>query len=66
MRSGCAAAAVATLSYNYQQRTVWLEPRWDEAHPSTYDLCDEHSSRISVPVGWELADRRHVPYEVHA
>lgn len=60
-RTGCAGSAAATLSFNYQQRTVWIERRSDEPHPSTYDLCADHAERISVPVGWSLTDCRERP-----
>lgn len=58
-RPACGAPAVATLAYDYASRTVWLGPLADAAHPSTHDLCAGHADRLSVPLGWDLDDRRH-------
>jgi hypothetical protein len=60
-RNGCGHVAVATLSYNYGQRTVWIEHVTDEPHPSTYDLCALHADHLSVPGGWILTDSRARP-----
>ncbi len=56
--SGCRAPAVATLSFEYSSRQVWLDPLQPTSTPSTYDLCDTHAGRFSPPRGWDLADRR--------
>jgi hypothetical protein len=58
VRTGCSASAVATLTFNYSQRTVWLVHRSDEPDPSSYDLCADHAERLSVPMGWALTDQR--------
>jgi Protein of unknown function (DUF3499) len=58
-RPGCGAAAAATLAYDYQQRTSWLDPLAPEAHPMSYDLCAVHADTLVVPRGWRLDDRRH-------
>lgn len=60
-RNGCGRPAVATLSYNYAQRSVWIEHATPEAHPSTYDLCQHHADHLSVPRGWHLTDARERP-----
>lgn len=57
-RNGCGRPAVATLAYNYAQRSVWIDHVSAEAHPSTYDLCDQHADHLSVPRGWHLTDAR--------
>ncbi len=57
-RPGCSLPAVATLSYDYADRTVWLEPRHVDAHPANHDLCSRHAHRLSAPNGWRLEDRR--------
>lgn len=57
-RPTCAAAATATLAYDYGARVVWLGPLADEAHPATHDLCADHAARLSVPQGWALEDHR--------
>ena len=56
-RPDCGEAAGATLSYDYQARTVWLDE--DVApDPSRHDLCHAHAKRLRVPHGWRLIDRR--------
>ena len=57
-RTGCAAAATATLQYQYGRALVWLEDLTPERDPHDYDLCDRHAARLSVPIGWRLDDRR--------
>jgi hypothetical protein len=57
-RPACGAIAVATLAYDYADRSVWLGPLAAEGHPSTYDLCALHAERVSVPLGWAVDDRR--------
>lgn len=47
----------AILSYDYGNRTAWLDP------PTTADvpgwaLCGAHAERQKVPMGWALEDRR--------
>jgi hypothetical protein len=64
-RPGCSLPAVATLSYDYGNRTVWLEALHVEAHPATHDLCPRHANRLSPPNGWPLEDRR-VPLAARA
>jgi len=45
---------VATLTFAYADSTAVLGPLALRAEPGTYDLCAEHSSRLSVPRGWEV------------
>jgi Protein of unknown function (DUF3499) len=56
-RPDCARVAVATLSYDYRARMVWLDEDI-EPHPSRHDLCLTHARRLRVPDGWRLIDRR--------
>ena len=53
-RTACAQPAVATLTYVYADSTAVLGPLALRAEPGTYDLCSAHSSRLSVPRGWEV------------
>ena len=46
--------AVATLTYVYADSTAVLGPLADVAVPGAFDLCAEHASRTSVPMGWEV------------
>jgi hypothetical protein len=57
-RPGCTEGAVATLTYDYQARTGWLDDLASEKHPMSYDLCLAHAGALTVPRGWELEDRR--------
>jgi hypothetical protein len=57
-RPSCAAAASATMSYDYASRTVWLDDLFSERDPNGYDLCPAHADRQGVPQGWSHTDRR--------
>jgi hypothetical protein len=57
-RTGCAEEAVATLSYQYARSTAWLDDLSGERDPHSYDLCQRHTARLSVPNGWRMDDRR--------
>lgn len=57
-RTGCAAAAAATLTYQYGRALVWIDELTAERDPHAYDLCARHAARLSVPNGWRLEDRR--------
>lgn len=46
--------AVATLTYVYSDQTAVLGPLAVQAEPHTYDLCAEHSERLSAPRGWDV------------
>jgi hypothetical protein len=53
-RTACQRPAVATLTYVYGDQTAVLGPLATYAEPHAYDLCDEHSERLSAPRGWEV------------
>ena len=57
-RTGCAARADSTFTYQYGRALVWLDDLTMERDPHSYDLCDRHAARLSVPNGWRLDDRR--------
>jgi hypothetical protein len=48
------------LTYDYGRSQVWLDELLAERDPHAYDICHRHASRLSVPLGWGLADRRRV------
>jgi hypothetical protein len=50
--------AVATLTYAYADLTAVVGPLASFAEPHSYDLCEEHALRLTVPRGWEVM--RHV------
>jgi hypothetical protein len=43
-----------TLTYVYADSTAVLGPLATYAEPHAYDLCLEHSERLSAPRGWEV------------
>jgi hypothetical protein len=43
-----------TLTYVYADQTAVLGPLATFAEPHAYDLCLEHSERLSAPRGWEV------------
>jgi hypothetical protein len=49
---------VATLTYAYAELTAVVGPLASFAEPHSYDLCEEHAVRLTVPRGWEVM--RHV------
>lgn len=53
-KSNCSDRAIATLSYNYGDQVATLVPLAQFQEPHTYDLCLEHSQRLTVPRGWQV------------
>jgi hypothetical protein len=53
-RAGCRHLATKTLTYIYADSTAVLGPLATFAEPHAYDLCDQHSQRMSAPVGWTV------------
>jgi Protein of unknown function (DUF3499) len=53
-RTACGNAAVATLTYVYAESTAVLGPLATHAEPHCYDLCTDHSERLTAPRGWEI------------
>jgi hypothetical protein len=43
--------------YDYASRVATVD-HLAPSHPMHYDLCAEHTERLSVPNGWSLVDRR--------
>ena len=37
---------------------MWLVDLTGDSHPATYDLCLSHADSLTVPIGWDLRDRR--------
>ncbi|MBM7770046.1 hypothetical protein JOD54_000250 [Actinokineospora baliensis] len=53
-RTGCVDPAVATLTYAYAESTAVVGPLATYSEPHSYDLCEEHALRLTVPRGWEV------------
>ena len=57
MRPGCGRPAVSRLSYDTISCQVWLDPVPERPGPAQ-EICELHTSRLTVPRGWVLCDRR--------
>ena len=53
-KTGCDGGAVATLTYIYADSMAVLGPLATYAEPHAYDLCAQHSDRLTAPRGWEV------------
>ncbi len=53
-KTGCVRPAVATLTFAYADRAAVLGPLATYAEPHTYDLCSEHTVRLTAPRGWDV------------
>ncbi|SNC71464.1 Protein of unknown function [Kytococcus aerolatus] len=51
---GCSRGAASTLTYVYSEQAVVVGPLAREADPHGYDLCAEHTDRLTPPRGWAL------------
>ncbi len=60
-RPGCDEVASATMTYDYGDRSTWIDTLDPDASPAGYDLCDHHAERLGVPSGWSRTDRRQPP-----
>ncbi len=63
----CGAPAASVLSYNYDDRAMWLDDLKVATVPGhQWSLCSDHADRMTPPVGWTLADRRRPPRPLFA
>jgi hypothetical protein len=53
-RVSCRSIASMTLTYIYADSTAVLGPLATFSEPHSYDLCDKHSARLTVPNGWKV------------
>ena len=55
----CGSPSGIVMSFNYDDRTVWLDDLTGPVSPGAqYAMCEIHAERVSPPVGWTLVDRR--------
>jgi hypothetical protein len=54
-RAGCRAVATKTLIYIYADSNAVLGPLATFAEPHSYDLCELHSARLTLPNGWSVS-----------
>ena len=53
-RVSCRALAAMTLTYIYSDSTAVLGPLATFSEPHSYDLCEAHGKRLTVPNGWTV------------
>ncbi|AXH95842.1 DUF3499 domain-containing protein [Ornithinimicrobium avium] len=53
-KTACSRSAAWTLTYVYAEQTAVLGPLATHAEPHSYDLCEEHAGRLTVPRGWDV------------
>lgn len=53
-RTGCINPAVATLTFVYADSTAVVGPLATYSEPHSYDLCERHALRLTVPRGWDV------------
>jgi len=53
-RASCRMPAAKTLTYIYSDSTAILGPLATFAEPHSYDLCTEHSEKLTLPNGWTV------------
>jgi hypothetical protein len=56
-RFDCSAVAVATFTFDSNERTVWLDTPAPGAARAG-ELCLRHARSLTPPRGWRLEDRR--------
>jgi hypothetical protein len=53
-RVSCRSLASMTLTYIYADSTAVLGPLATYSEPHSYDLCEPHGKRLTVPNGWTV------------
>jgi len=53
-RVSCRSLASMTLTYIYADSTAVLGPLATFSEPHSYDLCEVHGKRLTVPNGWNV------------
>jgi len=53
-RVSCRTLASMTLTYIYADSTAVLGPLATFSEPHSYDLCEAHGKRLTVPNGWNV------------
>jgi hypothetical protein len=60
-KTSCSRDATATLTYVYADSQAVVGPLAERKEPHSYDLCGDHSERLSAPVGWHIVRYRAYP-----
>lgn len=53
-RVSCHSHATMTLTYIYAQSRAVLGPIATFSEPHSYDLCERHATKLTVPNGWSV------------
>lgn len=53
-KTACVRPATSTLTYVYAEQTAVLGPLATYAEPHSYDLCEDHATRLTAPRGWDV------------
>ncbi len=53
-RQTCREPAAVTLTYAYADSMAVMGPLSATVEPHSYDLCEHHADRLSVPQGWSV------------
>jgi hypothetical protein len=54
----CGSPAAAVMSYDYQQREVWLDDLQPVEPGAGYSLCATHADHLVPPLRWTMTDQR--------
>lgn len=55
---GCQSTAWSTLTYVYADSEAVVGPLSDRPEPHSYDLCENHATRLTAPQGWRVVRYR--------
>lgn len=64
-RPSCTRPALFTLRYIYAEQLATLSPLAHDKDPHSWDLCERHALRTTVPQGWRLEDRDDIDFAEH-
>lgn len=53
-KTACSRPATSTLTYVYAEQTAVLGPLATFAEPHSYDLCEDHATKLTAPRGWDV------------
>ena len=53
-KTACTRPATSTLTYVYAEQTAVLGPLATYAEPHSYDLCEDHATKLTAPRGWDI------------
>ncbi|WP_298636342.1 DUF3499 domain-containing protein [uncultured Mobiluncus sp.] len=53
-KPSCPNPAVATMTFDYRERSAIVGPLSAHRNPGAYDFCREHAEKLTAPRGWEV------------